>query len=500
MQETENLGLPYIIAAQAQKHVTHNEALRALDAVVHLAVTDRDLATPPPSPTAGERYLVAASATDEWAGEDGNIAAYQDGAWMFYQPQTGWILWLEDEGIAVVFDGTSWVSLDGGSLSVNPVSLVGVNATADTTNRFSIASPASLFNHEGNGHQLKVNKAAAADTASLLYQTGFSGRAELGLTGDDDFHFKVSGDGSTWNEAILIDKASGEVSFPNTTLSGGGGGSGLRRSLLTNGDLRINQRGFAGGSLSSGVYGFDRWKASGGAAVLSRNATTGVITLTSGTIEQVVELSAPGLAGSDVTLSVWNLSGGNLSYDIAGVTGTITAGSGQKSATIAIPGGSTGNISVKLSPASGEVTFHKVKLEAGSDATVWEYRPLSEELLRCQRYYCKSFPLDTTPAATNATDITYAAFDWNISNIATQGIMFPVEMRATPTMTFYPNHGTGVAIGNWAVLTSGYTTAPCSVSNWLSNRQFIVNLLLSGHGLNGSGTFARGHYTAEAEL
>ncbi|WP_313530903.1 DUF2793 domain-containing protein, partial [Shinella sp.] len=53
MDATENLNLPYILPSQAQKHVTHNEAIKALDAVVQLAVTSRSVATPPPSPAAG---------------------------------------------------------------------------------------------------------------------------------------------------------------------------------------------------------------------------------------------------------------------------------------------------------------------------------------------------------------------------------------------------------------------------------------------------------------
>ncbi len=57
------------------------------------------------------------------------------------------------------------------------------------------------------GHQLKINKASASDTASLLYQDAFSGRAEFGLAGDDDFHFKVSPNGNSWKEAIVIDRA-----------------------------------------------------------------------------------------------------------------------------------------------------------------------------------------------------------------------------------------------------------------------------------------------------
>jgi hypothetical protein len=92
--------------------------------------------------------------------------------------------------------------------------LVGVNAAADATNKFVVSSSATLFNHVGNGHQIKLNKNTSGDTASLLLQTGFSGRAELGATGDDDFHFKVSGDGTTWSEALTINRNTGVVSLP----------------------------------------------------------------------------------------------------------------------------------------------------------------------------------------------------------------------------------------------------------------------------------------------
>ncbi|MBU2583147.1 MAG: DUF2793 domain-containing protein [Alphaproteobacteria bacterium] len=392
MVETDNLRLPYLMAAQAQKHVTHNEALRSLDAIVQLAVEDRDLTAPPVAPADGARYLIASPAAGDWTGHDGEIAAYQDAAWMFHAPREGWMAWVSDEDTALVYDGSGWATLSagGGSGSVNPTPLVGINATADTTNRLSLASPASLFNHAGAGHQLKVNKAAVADTSSLLYQTAFSGRAEMGLTGDDDFHFKVSADGTIWNEAIVIDKSSGAVAFPNTIIGGGGGGSGINANLLINGGFQINQRAFAGGALSAGSYGFDRWKAATGGANLSISGF--VVTLASGEIEQIVETSVWGsasFASQAVTVSV-EAPSQQLTVTFGSQSGTIAAGAGRQSVTLNLGAGDTGNLSFKLKrTAAGSVTFGRVKLELGGTATAWEARAAPLEFSLCQRYFVR---------------------------------------------------------------------------------------------------------------
>jgi hypothetical protein len=77
---TTHLLLPFILAAQAQKHVTHNEALRLLGAMVQLAVLDRTRTTPPASPADGDRHIVASGASGVWAGWDLNIAYWVDGA------------------------------------------------------------------------------------------------------------------------------------------------------------------------------------------------------------------------------------------------------------------------------------------------------------------------------------------------------------------------------------------------------------------------------------
>ncbi|MGB0084221.1 MAG: DUF2793 domain-containing protein [Rhodomicrobiaceae bacterium] len=216
MANSTNLNMPFIEAAQAQKHVTHNAALQVLDAVLMLAVLDRDLAAPPGSPAEGDRYLVASSATSGWAGQDGKIAAWQDGAWAFYAPRAGWIAWIADEDIILVFNGANWT---GGA--TQNAALVGVNTTADATNKLAVASGAVLFNHVGNGVQVKLNRNASGDTSSFLFQTGFSGRAEIGCLGNDDFVFKTSPDGSAFNVGLtLVSAAAGLPRIPGVAVSG----------------------------------------------------------------------------------------------------------------------------------------------------------------------------------------------------------------------------------------------------------------------------------------
>jgi hypothetical protein len=201
--------MPFIMPSQAQANVTHNEALIRLDGCVQLSAIDRTHTAPPVSPAEGDRYLVADAATGAFAGHDGEIAYFADGAWLFLVPREGWLCWLDDEARLLVRHAGGWQVMAGDGAELVP--LMGVNTAADTTNRLIVRSAAALFTHDGAGHQLKLNKAAAADTASLLFQTAFSGRAEIGLVGDDDFVFKVSPDGSSFLEAIRIDRSSGSV-------------------------------------------------------------------------------------------------------------------------------------------------------------------------------------------------------------------------------------------------------------------------------------------------
>ncbi|MGE3987151.1 DUF2793 domain-containing protein [Pseudorhodoplanes sp.] len=217
MSETTHLALPYIAAAQAQKHVTHNEALRMLDALVMLAVKDRDLSAPPGSPVEGDRYLVPLSGSGAFAGRDNQIAAYRDGAWSFHAPQSGWICYVEDEDTPLLFDGSDWVQILGASPDLQNVALLGLGTIADDTNPLAAKLNNVLWTarYDGEGGdgslRYKLNKETAADIVSLLFQCGFSGRAEIGLIGDDNLAVKVSSDGSAWSTALAIDRASGKM-------------------------------------------------------------------------------------------------------------------------------------------------------------------------------------------------------------------------------------------------------------------------------------------------
>lgn len=213
MANSPNLILPFIDAAQSQKHVTHNEALRVLDAAVQLSVIDQDLTTPPGSPSDGDRYIPASGATGAWSGKDLNIAAYQDGAWAFLVPREGWLCWVADEDKMLVWDGSQWADA-GNVASLNPASggLVGVNATADTTNRLSVKADAALFDAETDDFFFKGNKNAAGDTIGFQLQQGFTTYAEFGLVGDNDLSFKVS-DGTSFFTSFKLQSADGVMAM-----------------------------------------------------------------------------------------------------------------------------------------------------------------------------------------------------------------------------------------------------------------------------------------------
>lgn len=218
MTGTDHLGLPFIEGGQAQKHVTHNEALRILDAAIQIAVLDRTRTTPPASPVAGQRHIVAVGAGGAWAGQGDAIATWQDGAWAYLAPNTGWCVWSVADDAMLVFDGAHWRDLR--NLALDNATRLGVNTAASAPNLLSVKSNAALFAaiaaaDAGSGDvRIQLSKESAGKTASVYFSDNYSGRAEFGLVGSDAFKLKVSADGSGWTEALAIDQASGNLALP----------------------------------------------------------------------------------------------------------------------------------------------------------------------------------------------------------------------------------------------------------------------------------------------
>lgn len=246
MTDTMHLGLPFIEGSQAQKHVTHNDALRLLDAVIQIAVEDMTRTTPPASPAEGQRHVVASGPSGAWAGRADAIATWQDSAWVFLVPKTGWRLWSVAEASIFIFDGSAWQRF---APLANDVGQLGINTTASAPNLLSVKSNAALLAaittaYGGSGDaRLQIAKQALGNTASVFFSDNYSGRAEFGLTGDDHFRLKVSPDGASWQDSFVIDKTTANVSFNGFTDP-----AGTRRQLGAFGIVRVQK------FTSSGTY------------------------------------------------------------------------------------------------------------------------------------------------------------------------------------------------------------------------------------------------------
>jgi hypothetical protein len=110
MARTAQLQLPLIAPAQAQKHVTVNEALTRLDAIAQLRIKSFDLAVAPSSPKDGDAYLVNAAPVGAWAGQAGKIAIWNNGGWIFLLPKSGWKAWDESAQCTRMYHGSGWMA------------------------------------------------------------------------------------------------------------------------------------------------------------------------------------------------------------------------------------------------------------------------------------------------------------------------------------------------------------------------------------------------------
>lgn len=121
MVDTPNLAMPLMDSSQNGKYLTFNNCLRRIDGVLRGNVIDSTLSTPPVSPTSGDTYIVAATATDAWATKEDDIAVWNGTAWYFTSPSEGWSVLDTTNDVHLYYSGSAWVE--------NAVKVSGNNAS-----------------------------------------------------------------------------------------------------------------------------------------------------------------------------------------------------------------------------------------------------------------------------------------------------------------------------------------------------------------------------------
>lgn len=214
MTQSPHLSLPLLAPAQAQKHVTVNEAVLRLESANRHSVRSRTLTQPPPDAAEGDRFIVPDNGSFGDAAV-GQIAALIGGSWWAMSPETGQRVWCDDEALFLTHHEGDWQS---GDAAQTEASRFGVNTQADSTNRLAVKSDAILLSHDditpGSGDvRLSLNRASDNNVAGILFQSGYSGRVAMQLGSQADFAISTSPDGAQFHDAIRISD-SGSVSFP----------------------------------------------------------------------------------------------------------------------------------------------------------------------------------------------------------------------------------------------------------------------------------------------
>lgn len=218
-QSSARLDLPYLQAGQMQKHVTLNEALTRLDALVQCAVISRTVADQPEAPEEGALYILPeAAAGAAWSTMGaGVLARHEAGEWRALDIAPGTRAFVLDERRLVALDDDGWMDVGVHGDRLDDLEGLGVGMASDPVNTFAAKLNSALWTARAEGEggtgdlRYVLNKESGGHVLSLLFQSGWSGRAEIGLVGDDDLVLKVSPDGETWREALKVDRRTGRV-------------------------------------------------------------------------------------------------------------------------------------------------------------------------------------------------------------------------------------------------------------------------------------------------
>jgi hypothetical protein len=115
MSNSTNIALPFLTLGQAQKHVTINESLLRLDALVQIAAVSATTPAQPGAPSNGQIYILPAGKTGTHWGAMANhaLAYYRDGVWEQISPREGWLAFVKDTDLLLYYTGAAWSQLPG---------------------------------------------------------------------------------------------------------------------------------------------------------------------------------------------------------------------------------------------------------------------------------------------------------------------------------------------------------------------------------------------------
>jgi hypothetical protein len=303
-----------------------------------------------------------------------------------------------------------------------------------------------------------------------------------------------------------------------------------RRNIIINGDFQVSQRGdfTTASSAVNQQYFVDRWFTDVGAVAFTKEQTTGIDTDGLPAISKGVKLTATASGtsymgirqkienptqyiGRTFTYSGWvksNSSKARLSTYINGsvnqsVVSDTHSGNGQwekLSMTFTITGNPSTSWfvdafilsdSFNATPiTSGDyIEVTNLQLELGKVATPFEHRSYGEELALCQRYYQKSYDIDSFAGDNDGNGaiafIPVSTQDYVNTN-------FPISMRASPNITVYRKNGGATNQAQRADNAAAYLDV--TVAD-ISTRGFSVTPATAV-----SNSHYRFHYLADAEL
>ena len=156
----------------------------------------------------------------------------------------------------------------------------------------------------------------------------------------------------------------------------------------------------------------------------------------------------------------------------------------------------------------GIVSVAQVQVVEGRSAPDFQRPPISDEIERSQRFYCKTYEFGVSPGTAVGAAISPSFVEPSINDTASVMIPFPTKMRTTPSVTLYTPNGSGdsIFVGQARTMdpTFGGTLqnldSTIPVQNIGASSYSINSITIPNTTPNFYDATVKYHYTADAEI